>query len=64
MVGPVTGASGVVAVLAVVVLSLGELPAAALRLVTRRRRGYSLADGTLSTVSRDAAVRKRIVSVC
>lgn len=50
--------------LAVVVLSVGEISAAALRLVTRHRRGYSLADSTSSTVSRYFEVRKINVSVC
>jgi hypothetical protein len=54
---------GVVAVLAVVVLSVGDISAAALRLVTRRGRGYSLADSTPSTVSRGSAVRNTNVSV-
>jgi len=64
MVGPVTCASvGMLAVLAVVVLSVGKISAAALRLVTLIG-ARSLADSTPSTLGRDSSIRKFNVSVC
>ena len=65
MVGRVTCASaGLVTALSVGVLSVVLITAAALRLVTPSGRNYSLADSTVSTVSRQPGARKRNISVC